>query len=155
MSAAANEKQKRIYTIIFCVLALLCAAVLFTFACKSFSRIQKCSAEVSAEFVGYRKIKHSSGTGSRYVNYYPTFIYAYGDKVYEAEGDNTYSRDKTEGEVQSLFVDPDDPQQFIDPSDKTVKVFPVLMIVGGVFMSATAVWLLTDTIKKARTQSKR
>lgn len=141
--------SKRVSFVIFTAALVIVSAVALVRGISAFRQIKRCTESVSAEFIGYDIVKHSSTSKSSYKNYYPKFRYEYGGKLYEVTGGNTYARDKAEGYVQEIYIDPDSPEDFIDPENNN-KLIPTICVAAGIFMDILALYLIIDAVKNGK-----
>ncbi|EGC03674.1 hypothetical protein [Ruminococcus albus] len=140
---------KKVLIVIFTALMVLVSTVALVVGISAFRLIKRCTESVSAEFIGYDIVKRSSTGKSSYKNYYPKFRYEYGGKLYEVTGSNTYARDKAEGYVQEIYIDPDSPEDFIDPENNN-KLIPTICVAAGIFMDILALYLIIDAVKNGK-----
>ena len=141
--------SKRVSFVIFTAALVIVSAVALVRGISAFRLIKRCTESVSAEFIGYDIVKHTNTSKSSYKNYYPKFRYEYGGKLYEVTGSNTYARDKAEGYVQEIYIDPDSPEDFIDPENNN-KLIPTICVSAGIFMDILALYLIIDAVKNGK-----
>ncbi|WP_294470135.1 hypothetical protein [uncultured Ruminococcus sp.] len=141
--------SKRVSFVIFTAALVIVSAVALVRGISAFRQIKRCTESVSAEFIGYDIVKHTNTSKSSYKNYYPKFRYEYGGKLYEVTGGNTYARDKTEGYVQEIYIDPDSPEDFIDPENNN-KLIPTICVAAGIFMDILALYVIIDAVKNRK-----
>ena len=141
--------SKRVSFVIFVAALVIVSAVALVRGISAFRQIKRCTESVSAEFIGYDIVKHTNTSKSSYKNYYPKFRYEYGGKLYEVTGGNTYARDKAEGYVQEIYIDPDSPEDFIDPENNN-KLIPTICVAAGIFMDILALYLIIDAVKNRK-----
>ena len=141
--------SKRVSFVIFTAALVIVSAVALVRGISAFRQIKRCTESVSAEFIGYDIVKHTNSSKSSYKNYYPKFRYEYGGKLYEVTGGNTYARDKTEGYVQEIYIDPDSPEDFIDPENNN-KLIPTICVAAGIFMDILALYVIIDAVKNRK-----
>ena len=142
--------SKRVSFVIFTAALVIVSAVALVRGISAFRLIKRCTESVSAEFIGYDIVKRSSTGKSSYKNYYPKFRYEYGGKLYEVTGGNTSARDKAEGYVQEIYIDPDSPEDFIDPENNNNKLTPTICVAAGIFMDILALYLIIDAVKNGK-----
>lgn len=140
---------KKVLIVIFTALMVIVSAVALVVGISAFRLIKRCTESVSAEFIGYDIVKRSSTGKSSYKNYYPKFRYEYGGKLYEVTGGNTSARDKAEGYVQEIYIDPDSPEDFIDPENNN-KLTPTLCVAACIFMDILALYVIIDAVKNGK-----
>ena len=141
--------SKRVSFVIFTAALVIVSAVALVRGISAFRLIKRCTESVSAEFIGYDIVKHTNTSKSSYKNYYPKFRYEYGGKLYEVTGGNTSARDKAEGYVQEIYIDPDSPEDFIDPENNN-KLIPTICVAAGIFMDILALYLIIDAVKNRK-----
>lgn len=141
--------SKRVSFVIFTAALVIVSAVALVRGISAFMLIKRCNESVSAEFIGYDIVKHTNTSKSSYKNYYPKFRYEYGGKLYEVTGGNTSARDKAEGYVQEIYIDPDSPEDFIDPENNN-KLIPTICVAAGIFMDILALYLIIDAVKNGK-----
>lgn len=141
--------SKRVSFVIFTAALVIVSAVALVRGISAFRLIKRCTESVSAEFIGYDIVKHTNTSKSSYKNYYPKFRYEYGGKLYEVTGSNTYARDKAEGYVQEIYIDPDSPEDFIDPENNN-KLIPTICVAAGIFMDILALYVIIDAVKNGK-----
>ena len=141
--------SKKVSIVIFAAAMVIVSAVALVRGISAFRLIKRCTESVSAEFIGYDIVKHTNTSKSSYKNYYPKFRYEYGGKLYEVTGGNTYARDKTEGYVQEIYIDPDSPEDFIDPENNN-KLIPTICVAAGIFMDILALYLIIDAVRNRK-----
>lgn len=140
---------KKVTIVIFAALMVLVSTVALVVGISAFRLIKRCTESVSAEFIGYDIVKRSSTGKSSYKNYYPKFRYEYGGKLYEVTGGNTSARDKAEGNVQEIYIDPDSPEDFIDPENNN-KLTPTICVAACIFMDILALYVIIDAVKNGK-----
>ena len=141
--------SKKVSIVIFAAAMVIVSAVALVRGISAFRLIKRCTESVSAEFIGYDIVKHTNTSKSSYKNYYPKFRYEYGGKLYEVTGGNTYARDKAEGYVQEIYIDPDSPEDFIDPENSN-KLIPTICVAAGIFMDILALYVIIDAVKNGK-----
>ena len=141
---------KKVLIVIFTALMVIVSTVALVVGISAFRLIKRCTESVSAEFIGYDIVKRSSTGKSSYKNYYPKFRYEYGGKLYEVTGSNTSARDKAEGYVQEIYIDPDSPEDFIDPENNNNKLTPTICVAACIFMDILALYVIIDAVKNGK-----
>ena len=141
--------SKKVSIVIFAAAMVIVSAVALVRGISAFRLIKRCTESVSAEFIGYDIVKHTNTSKSSYKNYCPKFRYEYGGKLYEVTGGNTYARNKAEGYVQEIYIDPDSPEDFIDPENNN-KLIPTICVAAGIFMDILALYLIIDAVKNRK-----
>ncbi|MBO5163191.1 MAG: DUF3592 domain-containing protein [Ruminococcus sp.] len=131
-----NLKVVGVFFIIFSVLFIL-VGMFVSFVPKI--NAKKCTETVMAEVVdnamteieiGYRNRRRST------VNYSPVFQFEYNGEEYTVRSNTSSSSPAYQvGENVELKIDPDDPNDFYAPSDRTFSLIGIIFsIVGGIFL---------------------
>ena len=138
---------KKVTIVILAALMVIVSTVALVVGISAFRLIKRCTESVSAEFIGYDIVKHTNIGKRSYKYYYPKVRYEYGGKLYEVTGGNTSARDKAEGYVQEIYIDPDSPEDFIDPENYNSKLIPTICVAVCIFMDILALYAIIDTVK--------
>ncbi len=126
---------------LFFMVGVTLGGLIIIIAINNLSAIFRCRMEVRGVYCGYRT--YSGGKGQH--SYAPVFKYTYeGKKYFEQSAQSVafklLDQVMTEGEVYTIYVDDQHPNQFV--LKKKVQVMDVMMLLFGVLCLLVAFWAL-------------
>lgn len=144
-----SQANPRGGNILFLVIGLIILAVGFFINFSASVNKKKCTEKVPATVVGILEKQSRTGSaGSRNRStvtvYSPVFGFTYEGQKYKVNN-SSYSNLNSfyEGQETEIYINPDDPNQFYCPEDKTSKSMTyVLALVGGVFTLVSVVSII-------------
>lgn len=109
----------------------------------------KCSEEVRAYVTDYLTSTVHRKRGRKTTVYAPVFTYVYDDQEF-SESNYNYQNPRafSEGEMVTIFIDPDEPTLIYAPGDKSQYIVSIALFGAGIFAFVFLYFLMANTIKE-------
>lgn len=156
-SRKGNQLDPKVFAALFLGVALIFVLVGTILLGYPKLKAKKCTESVKAEVIELSPdLVRFNGSGSRgrrnSTVYRPTFSFVFEGKEYHVVS-NTASNPPAfhEGEIVELRIDPNDPENFYAPGDKTTKFIAVVfLVISGIFI---VIGIAILTVKKKTVQN--
>lgn len=109
----------------------------------------QCTEEVQAYVTDYLTSTVHRKRGRKTTVYAPVFTYVYGNMEYSESNYNYQNpREFSEGEMVTIYIDPNEPTTVYAPGDKSQYIVSGALFGAGIFSFVFLYFLMANTIKE-------
>lgn len=94
-----------------------------------------CTKPMKALVTSIERVDNVSSDGIRTTSWYPVYKYVIGDLVYEKRSFmGSPSQDFTVGEMVTIYINPNNPNEFYCPKERVSTIRKIFFFLGGLFI---------------------